>query len=169
MKYPNIKLTEHILQNRNSSKISRIEYLNENNLNFLIKESYTRGLTSFRNKGVFVISIKLENNAHNKYYKSNEYNKHYKYYNFLCELRDNDLIFITCIINDKFWKSFKKVSKRINIINVNLPRINEKQKQILKKQRYMDKIEKEISKEDQKFLNYFNSLKESNKMIKGKK
>lgn len=77
---PNFKLSQHIIDNRNTSKLSRIEYINDNNLKYIVKEAFKEGLTLFRNKGVFVISIKLENTN--------------KYYNFLCSLKENDLVFI---------------------------------------------------------------------------
>lgn len=139
---PNFKLSQHIIDNRNTSKLSRIEYINDNNLKYIVKEAFKEGLTSFRNKGMFVISIKLENTN--------------KYYNFLCSLKENDLVFITCIIKDKFWKTFKKVPNRINLLKCYLPRLNDIQKTKLKKERIMNKLEKELINEDKLFLKAMN-------------
>ena len=139
---PNFKLSKHIVENRNTSKLSRIEYINDSSIKYIIKESFKEGLTSFRNKGLFVISIKLENSKN--------------YYNFLCNLKDNELIFVTCVVNQKFWKSFKTVPNRINLLKLNLPRLNDVQKTKLKKERIMNKLEKELINEDKLFLNAMN-------------
>jgi hypothetical protein len=139
---PNFKLSQHIIENRNTSKLSRIEYINDSNIKYIIKEAFKEGLTSFRNKGLFVISIKLENSKN--------------YYNFLCNLKDNELVFITCVVNQKFWKSFKRVPNRINLLKTFLPRLNDVQKTKLKKERIMNKLEKELINEDKLFLNAMN-------------
>jgi hypothetical protein len=113
-----IKRTRHLYEKRKETqKYSRDEFLDKKRYIEIFKEAIRNGLTSFRNKGVVVVTIP-------------DYAG--KWNSLLCTIDNKkNLITVITVFVERYewWKTFVKTRNRINILNgYIIPKMTEKEK-----------------------------------------
>ena len=131
--------TKHLLEKRNNSSVMRSQFEGIDILKKITKVAFDNGLTSFRNKGLIVISVGTFSGGT---------------LSFLVNLQDDNLTFITIFFSRTlYYYNFKTVHNRINCFNYIVKRLTPEQK--LKTQK--EKIFKSIDIFEQNELKVFDT------------
>ena len=133
-----IKKTKHRLDKRkDKDKYARDEFLTDEIYSNIFKTAIKEGLTSFRNKGCVVVTVKS--------YKDS-------WYSILCVLDNKNIITIITVyhfFHIQLYKAFITVKNRINIVNKYIvPKLQ--QKELFNKK--LEIIDHHISKDESKDL-----------------
>ena len=148
-----IKKTRHLYEKRVSThRFNRGEFLDDTRYKEIFRLALINGLSSFRNKGLVVVTVPNFNNS---------------YYCILCELDECNLITVISVWVEKnsWWKPFIKVRNRINILRgYFVKRMNKSE--IMNKE--FDKVSNEIelTGEDSDFKYAMNSMSDFERKMK---